>query len=170
MEILPSEYQNIELSRYEKMFVRHAISSDGYGFLLLKVNPTMTENESMNVLISPRGVVFIKFFEDFSDASLFGVTMQPYAQYVYPTAQRIISEKLLGNKSLSENAATLKFPINIVHIFPNLKRSDISKMNLSAISDFVQKQCLFAEDFSELRQGFGAIMDRVLDDSFSFSS
>lgn len=165
MEILPSEYQNIELSRYEKMFVRHAISSDGYGFLLLKVNPTMTENESMNVLISPRGVVFIKFFEDFSDASLFSVTMQPYAQYVYPTAQKIISEKLLGNKSLSENATTLKFPINIVHIFPNLKRADISKMNLSAISDFVQKQCLFAEDFSELRQGFGAIMDRVLDDA-----
>lgn len=46
------------------------------------------------------------------------VTMQPYAQYVYPTAQKIISEKLLGNKSLSENATTLKFPINIVHIFP----------------------------------------------------
>ena len=33
MEILPSEYQNIELSRYEKMFVRHAISNDEYGFL-----------------------------------------------------------------------------------------------------------------------------------------
>ena len=95
MEILPSEYQNIELSRYEKMFVRHAISNDGYGFLLLKVNPTMIENESMNVLISSRGVVFFKFFEDFSDASLFGATMQPYTQFVYPTAKKIISEKLL---------------------------------------------------------------------------
>lgn len=163
MEILPSEYQNIELSRYEKMFVRHAISNDGYGFLLLKVNPTMIENESMNVLISSRGVVFFKFFEDFSDASLFGATMQPYTQFVYPTAKKIISEKLLGNKSLSENAKALKFPINIVHVFPNLKRADISKMSVSAILDFVQKQCLFSEDFSELRQGFGAIIDRVLD-------
>lgn len=163
MEILPSEYQNIELSRYEKMFVRHAISNDGYGFLLLKVNPTMIENESMNVLISSRGVVFFKFFEDFSDASLFGATMQPYTQFVYPTAKKIISEKLLGNKSLSENTKALKFPINIVHVFPNLKRADISKMDISAILDFVQKQCLFSEDFSELRQGFGAIIDRVLD-------
>ena len=163
MEILPSEYQNIELSRYEKMFVRHAISNDGYGFLLLKVNPTMIENESMNVLISSRGVVFFKFFEDFSDASLFGATMQPYTQFVYPTAKKIISEKLLGNKSLSENAKALKFPINIVHVFPNLKRADISKMSVRAILDFVQKQCLFSEDFSELRQGFGAIIDRVLD-------
>lgn len=153
MEILPSEYQNIELSRYEKMFVRHAISNDGYGFLLLKVNPTMIENESMNVLISSRGVVFFKFFEDFSDAALFGATMQPYTQFVYPTAKKIISEKLLGNKSLSENAKALKFPINIVHVFPNLKRADISKMSVSAILDFVQKQCLFSEDFSELRQG-----------------
>lgn len=98
MEILPSEYQNIELSRYEKMFVRHAISNDGYGFLLLKVNPTMTENESMNVLISSKGVIFFRFFEDFSDASLFDATMQPYAQFVYPTAKKIISEKLLETR------------------------------------------------------------------------
>lgn len=111
MEILPSEYQSIELSRYEKMFVRHAISNDGYGFLLLNVNPSMLENESMNVVITSRGVVFFKFFEDFSEASLFGTTMQPYVQFVYPAAQKIISEKLLGNKSLSENGNKLKFPI-----------------------------------------------------------
>lgn len=165
MEILPSEYQNIELSRYEKMFIRYAISNNDYGFLLLNVNPTMTENESMNVLISSRGAVFFKFFEDFSDASLFDVTMQLYTQSVFPTAQKIISKKLLGNKSLSENATILKFPINIVHVFPNLRRADISKMNLSAISDFVQKRCLFSEEFSELRQCFGYVMNHLLDDT-----
>lgn len=159
MEILPSEYQNIDLSRYEKMFVRHAISNDGYGFLLLNVNPTMIENESMNVVITSRGVVFFKFFEDFSDASLFGITMQPYVQFVYPTSQKIISEKLLGNKSLSENGTKLKFPINIVHVFPSLKRADVEKTNINSVKDFVEKQCLFSEEFSELRQGFGGVMD-----------
>ena len=165
MEILPSEYQNVELSRYEKMFVRHAISYNGYGFLLLKVNPTMIENESMNVVITSRGVVFLKFFEDFTDASLFGMTMQPYAQFVYPTAQKIISEKLLGNKSLSENRTKLKFPINIVYVFPSLKRADVEKTNISSLKDFVEKQCLFFEEFSELRQGFGVVMDRLLDNT-----
>lgn len=165
MEILPSEYQNIELSRYEKMFVRHAVSNDGYGFLLLKVNPTMTENESMHVVITSRGVVFFKFFENFSDASLFGMTMQPYVQFVYPTAQKIISEKLLGNKSLSENGNRLKFPINIVHVFPSLKRADVKKTNISSVLDFFQKQCLFSENFSELRQEFGVVMDRLLDNT-----
>ena len=165
MEILPSEYQSIELSRYEKMFVRHAISNDGYGFLLLNVNPSMLENESMNVVITSRGVVFFKFFEDFSEASLFGTTMQPYVQFVYPAAQKIISEKLLGNKSLSENGNKLKFPINIVHVFPNLKRADVEKTNISNVADFVRKQCIFAEDFSELRQGFAVVMDRLLDNT-----
>lgn len=165
MEILPSEYQSIELSRYEKMFVRHAISNDGYGFLLPKVNPTMIDNESMNVVITSRGVVFFKFFEEFSDSSLFGTTMQAYAQFVYPIAQKIIAEKLLGNKSISENGMTLKFPINIVYVFPGLKRTDIEKLSLVAIIDFVKKQCLFAEEFSELRQGFGIVMDRLLDNS-----
>ena len=162
MEILPSEYQNIELSRYEKMFVRHAISYAEYGFLLMKVNPTMTENESMNVLISSKGVVYFKFFEDLSDASLFSIAMQPYIQFVYPTTQKIIAEKLLGNKSLSENAAILKFPINIVHVFPNLKQADTSHIETGFVSDFIQKQCLFSEDFFELRHNFGAIIDRVL--------
>lgn len=163
MEILPSEYQNIELSRYEKMFVRHAISNDKYGFLLLKINPTMLENESMNVVITSRGVVFFKFFEDFSDASLFEIAMQPYIQFVYPAAQKIISEKLLGNKSISENGTNLKFPINIVHIFPSLKRADIEKGTLKTVGEFVKKQCLFSEDFSELRQGFGSVLDHLLD-------
>ena len=165
MEILPSEYQNIDLSRHEKIFVRHAISNDGYGFLLLHVNPTMIENESMNVLIVSRGIIFFKFFEEFSEASLFGVTMPSYVQLVYPTAKKIISEKLLGNKALSENGAILKFPINIVYVFPNIKRADVSKMNLSTVSEFVQKQCLFSEEFSELRQGFNDVMDRLLDNT-----
>lgn len=162
MEILPSEYQSIELSRHEKMFVRHAISNGGYGFLLLNVNPTMIENESMCVVITSRGVVFFKFFENFSDVSLFGMTMQPYVQFVYPTTQKIISEKLLGNKLLSEQGTKLKFPINIVHVFPNLKRADVEKTIISNVQGFVQKQCLFSEEFSELRQGFDVVMDRLL--------
>ena len=163
MEILPSEYQNLGLSRYEKLFVRHAVSNDGYGFLLLNVNPAMQENESMNVVITSRGVVFLKFFSDFSDASLFGTTMQAYTRHVYPGTQEIISKKLLGNKSLSENGNKLKFPINIVYVFPNLKRAEVEKTNITDLTAFVQNQCLFAEEFTELRQGFGAVMDRLLD-------
>lgn len=89
MEILPSEYQNINLSRYEKMFVRHAISNGKYGFLLLKINPTMLENDSMNVVIASRGVVFFKFFDNISDAALFQIAMQPYIQFVYPVAKKL---------------------------------------------------------------------------------
>ena len=72
-------------------------------------------------------------------------------QFVYPTAQKIISEKLLGNKSLSEHGTKLKFPINIVHVFPSLKRNDVEKTNISNMANFVRKQCLFSEEFSELR-------------------
>ena len=56
MEIFPSEYQNIDLSRYEKLFVRHALTSPEYGFVLLKVNPVMISGESLDVVICSRGV------------------------------------------------------------------------------------------------------------------
>lgn len=36
MEILPSEYQQIELSRSEKIFVRNVMSSERFGYLLIK--------------------------------------------------------------------------------------------------------------------------------------
>ena len=38
MEILPSEYQQIDLSRDEKIFVRNVMSQDVYGLLLLDTN------------------------------------------------------------------------------------------------------------------------------------
>ena len=31
MEIFPSEYQQLDLNRYEKVFVRHACNDDEYG-------------------------------------------------------------------------------------------------------------------------------------------
>jgi hypothetical protein len=34
MEIMPSEYQQIELSRSEKIFVRNVMGSERYGYLL----------------------------------------------------------------------------------------------------------------------------------------
>lgn len=165
MEIFPSEYQNIELSRYQKMFVRYSIASNDYGFLLLNVNPAMIENENMDVVITSKGVVFLKFFEGFSDATLFWATMEPYSQFVYPASKKIIVDKLLGNKAISENSTCLKFPINIVYVFPNLKREDIEKVKGNSATEFVKKQCLFSEEFSELRQGFSSVINQLLDNS-----
>ena len=57
MEILPSEYQQIELARSEKIFVRNVMSSERYGYLLIKTNPAMLKNESMHTLACADGVV-----------------------------------------------------------------------------------------------------------------
>lgn len=162
MEIIPSEYQNIELSRYEKLFVRHAISSNDYGFVLLRVNPAMISGESLDVVICSKGVLFCKFFDELSDPSVFNTSITAYAQYVYPTTKKILSEKLLTNKSISENGNKLLFSANIVHIFPSLKRSEITISDDSSISAFVTTQCLFAEEFSSLRTNFSDIVNNCL--------
>ena len=162
MEILPSEYQSIDLSRYEKLFVRHAISSDEYGFLLLKVNPAMVKNDYVHVLILSQGVLFCKFFDGFDDPSQFAATMSAYASFVYPTTKNIIAQKLLSNKTLCEGGK-LKFPASIIHFFPNLKKSTINTAALAPeVSAFMEESCLFAEDFSKLRTEFKEIMARYL--------
>lgn len=162
MEVFPSEYQSLDLTRYEKLFVRHAISSEQYGFLLLKVNPAMIKNDSMNIVILPQGVVFCKFFDGFDDATQFGTTMGAYASYVFPTTQDVIAQKLLSNKTICDGSS-LKFAASVIHVFPNLKKVEVTSQGLpTGIKTFVENNCLFAEEFSKLRTEFAAIMDKYL--------
>ncbi len=162
MEVFPSEYQSLDLTRYEKLFVRHAISSEQYGFLLLKVNPAMIKNDSMNVVILPQGVVFCKFFDGFDDAAQFSSTMGVYSSYVFPTTRDVITQKLLSNKTICDGNK-LKFAASIINVFPNLKKADITGQNLpSNVKTFVEQNCLFSEDFSKLRTEFTAIMGTYL--------
>ena len=55
MEILPSGYQQLELSRNEKVFVRNIMISERFGLLLLNTNPAMFPNESMHILVCSDG-------------------------------------------------------------------------------------------------------------------
>ena len=62
MELFPSEYQQLELNRHEKVFVRHALNCESeFGMLLLKVNPAMLPGESMHIVLVPKGIVLCKF-------------------------------------------------------------------------------------------------------------
>lgn len=55
MEIYPSEYQQLELNRYEKVFVRHASNDENYGIILLKINPAMLSGEYSHAVITSQG-------------------------------------------------------------------------------------------------------------------
>ena len=62
MEIYPSEYQQLELNRYEKIFVRHASNDENYGLVLLKINPAMLSGEYLHAVIMSRGVSSLQIF------------------------------------------------------------------------------------------------------------
>ena len=108
MEIMPSEYQQLDLTRSEKIFIRHAISSEKYGFLLLKANPAMQKNDDMHILLCENGIVMFKFFETFDDVSKFTATMSMYAHakalpsletfYLICSVLEVDADFLLGRK------------------------------------------------------------------------
>ena len=163
MEVFPSEYQSLDLTRYEKLFIRHSLSSDEYGFLLLRVNPAMQKNDDMDVVVLPQGVILCKFFDTFNDIAQFSAMITAFATLVYPTTRDIIANKFLTNKSLCDDAGSLKFAASIVHIFPNLKKADVEKQSFTGdVKTFVENNCLFAEDFSNLRTEFISTMNRCL--------
>ncbi len=162
MEILPSEYQQIDLSRSEKIFVRNIMSNDQYGFLLLDTNPAMLSNESMHILICSNGVIFLKFFEGFEDAAQFGIIMPMMVNGLYGQTAGIITSKLLTNKALIDKNGKLRFPVNILYVFPAINGDEVKDAGDEALREFTQKHCLFKEDLQRIRTGLASLEAEIL--------
>lgn len=137
MEILPSEYQHIDLTRDEKIFVRNIMSNEQYGYLLLATNPAMLPNENMHILVCANGVLLLKFFEGFEDAAQFGIIMPMMMAGLYSQTVRVITTKLLSNKALIDGDGKLRFSINILYVFPALKRDNVKEAGDEELKEFM---------------------------------
>lgn len=163
MEIYPSEYQQLELNRYEKVFVRHASNDEDYGLLLLKINPAMLSGEYSHAVITSRGVVLCKFLP-LADASLFSVFIGPYMDGVFKNTVEIVGQKLKTNKALLNENGELAVRFTYICIFPEIKRADIFTEGMpDSVKEFLKEQCLFAEDFAGLRGNFATAVNRYLE-------
>lgn len=163
MEIYPSEYQQLELNRYEKVFVRHASNDEDYGLVLLKINPAMLSGEYSHAVITSRGVVLCKFLP-LTDASLFSVFIGPYIDGVFKNTVEIVGQKLKTNKALLNENGELAVRFAYICIFPEIKRADILTEGMpDSVKEFLKEQCLFAEDFVGLRGNFATAINRCLE-------
>ena len=121
MEIYPSEYQQLELNRYEKIFVRHASNDENYGLVLLKINPAMLSGEYLHAVIMSRGVVLCKFLP-LTDASVFVNFIGPYMYGVFKNTVEIVGQKLKTNKALLNVNVELTVRLHIFVYFQRLKK------------------------------------------------
>lgn len=162
MEILPSEYQQLELQRSEKMFVRYAESYDKFGYVFLNTNVAMIQNEKQHIVIFEDGVIMLKFFEAFEDASMFPLVMNAYYCGVYLDTLNIAQKKIMTNVALTDERGKARIRLSYACVFPNLCRSDIDTSLLSMTSDFFQYCCIFKEEFSELKRNFIDVLSKTL--------
>lgn len=163
MELFPSEYQQLDLNRHEKVFIRHALNCESeFGMLLLKVNPAMLPGESMHIVLVPKGIVLCKFLP-LDNPALFTVFAGAYFAGVYANTISIAKNKLETNLSLLDENHKLRVPFTSICIFPLLKRNDIDCSTLSKdLKYFVEQKCMFAEEFSNLRGNFLGSMESYL--------
>lgn len=163
MEIYPSEYQQLELNRYEKVFVRHASNDDTYGMVLLKINPAMLSGEYSHAVISSKGVVLCKFLP-LKDASLFPIFIEPYMDGIFKNTVETVGKKLKTNKALLNTKGELAVRFAYICIFPEINKADIlTEDMMDSVKEFLEKQCLFAEDFTGLRGNFSTIINHFLE-------
>lgn len=163
MEIYPSEYQQLEINRYEKVFIRHASNDEDYGLVLLKINPAMLSGEYSHAVITSRGVVLCKFLP-LTDASLFSVFIGSYMDGVFKNTVEIVGQKLKTNKALLNENGELAVRFAYICIFPEIKRADILTEGMpDSVKECLKEQCLFAEDFVGLRGNFTTAINRYLE-------
>lgn len=163
MEIYPSEYQQLELNRYEKVFVRHASNDDTYGMVLLKINPAMLSGEYSHAVISSKGIVLCKFLP-LTDASLFPIFIGPYMDGIFKNTVETVGQKLKTNKALLNTKGELAVRFAYICIFPQINKADILTEGMTdSVEKFLEDQCLFAEDFAGLRGNFSTIINRFLE-------
>ena len=161
MRIFPDEYRNLELSRSEKLFTQYANRLDEEGFLILNANPAMIAGEKIHIVITTKGLIMVKFFDGIERSEMLPIFLPAYINGAYKQSCKIIGERLYSNKSLSDGAG-LRFPVNYLFVFPNIdKPLDVDP----SLSDFLQSNCIFREDFAELKSNFMGIMDKYLSTS-----
>jgi hypothetical protein len=163
MRIFPDEYRNLELSRSEKLFTQYANRLEDEGFLILNANPAMMAGEKIHIVITSRGIIFVKFFDGIERSEMLPIFLPAYINGVYKQSCKIISERLCSNKALSDGAG-LRFPVNYLFVFSNIERPSETS---SPIADFIKSSCIFKEDFSELKTCFMDLFNRYLDTSFA---
>ena len=163
MRIFPDEYRNLELSRSEKLFTQYANRLDDEGFRILNANPAMMAGEKIHIVITAKGIIFVKFFDGIERSEMLPIFLPAYINGVYKQSCKIIAERLYSNKSLSDGAG-LRFPINYLFVFSNIEKpSDVDP----SIANFISSSCIFKEDFSDLKTNFMGLLNKYLCSSFA---
>ena len=160
MEILPSEYQQLELQRSEKMFVRYAEFCEQYGYVFLNTNAAMIQNEKQHMVITEKGVTMLKFFDAFEDANMFPIVMNAYYEGAFVETLNVARKKIQSNIALIDKKGKLRIRVSYRCVFPNLSRNDVNVALLSMPTLFFEYCCIFKEEFTEMRKNFRGVIDR----------
>ncbi|MCM1225795.1 MAG: AAA family ATPase, partial [Lachnospiraceae bacterium] len=162
MEAMPSEYQNMGLSKSEKLFIRYILCHDEYGLLLIKINPAMLSGDCMHALICSEGIILFKFMENFEDAATFPVIMDAYINSVYIQTVKIIGSRLAANKAIVDSLGRLMFPVSMLYVFPKLEFESVYNVCDGGLKDFIHNHCMFKNELSGLRNEFIKIKEKYL--------
>lgn len=160
MEILPSEYQPLELLRSEKMFIRYAEFCEQYGYVFLNTNAAMIQNEKQHMVITEKGVMLLKFFDMFEDANKFPIVMNAYYEGVFVETLNIVKKKIQSNVALIDEKGKIRIRVSYRCVFPNLSRNDVNVALLSMPTSFFEYYCIFKEEFIEMKKNFNGVIDK----------
>lgn len=163
MEICPSEYKQLDLNRYEKVFLRYASNDENFGLVLMKINPAMKSGEYSHAVITSKGIVLCKFLS-VNSAKVLPMVIEQYMNGVFSEIVEIVGKKLISNKAIVNEGGELAVRFSYICIFPEIERTDIDESLISKeVKDFIRHNCMFADEFGALRGSFCERMNAFLD-------
>ena len=74
----------------------------------------------------------------------------------------IITAKLLSDKALIDKKGKLRFPVNVIYVFPAIKREEVKDTGDEALREFTREHCLFKEELQRVRSGLMSLEEELL--------
>ena len=165
MEIYPSDYNQLDLGRSGKLFIRHLLNAEeDFGFYYLSVNPAMLQKAVVNVLITAKGIAVIHIIENMVATDNFQLVFKSLIDGFFTNTITTINEKLLGNKICKGKDGKLLFPLTYLFVLPSIEESDIDSLFLhEEITDFINNNCILKSKFASLRVNISKTLNKYFD-------
>lgn len=164
MIIIPEEYQNLELHKFDKVFINLLKNKlDENNIALLKINPV--GEGTLNTFIFPKGVCFLETVgvnEPNMAKILLPILMQKKQKSDEKIYKRLLTHRYFNIKNGS--SIFLKFPFTNKYYFPTIKKDTLLPLILED-SDykFINDFCVFSDCKDLIVSDTVKFVDRLLE-------
>ena len=172
MQVYPEKNEQLELSAYEKSFLRtfeRAFSDEEMAYYVLHINPRKKDlgegkPELFNLLLVNKGILLFRFIEVEDLAAQ--MTIKALGNLtVYEMLRSDIVKRLEESRYLTDTSGKLRFSINVCFVFPKVEENQLTSSLDVNERQFCKDHVFFKDTITRIRKEGAGTVKRYLSEA-----